>query len=68
MSLNDEESKEETIFNLKLAPFNHGGVSKTTLFFSTHEPNFVYNQLINTLKDWLLTPEMCPEKGRLTYT
>ena len=26
----DEESKEKTIFYLKLALFNHGGVTKTT--------------------------------------
>jgi len=66
--LTEEESKDQTIVNIQLAPFKHGGVNKNTLFFRTYEPEHVFKQLISKLEDKDLTPETCLKKWRLTYT
>jgi hypothetical protein len=64
--LTDEESKEENIINIQLAPYKFG-INKNTLFFTTYEPEYVFKQLISKLEDKDLTPELSHKKWKLTY-
>ncbi len=64
----EEESKDQALVNMQLAPYKHG-VTKVTLFFSTYDPEHVFIQLIAILEKGNINFEKEGlKKGKLIYT